>query len=95
MVKAVKTASVEWTFFHLCSAVEYPVPRTNVSVEEGVGEIFSYLCSLVMDGHVVKVISCLVCKHSKCSRVGWWTGNITGGISLISLSLNQGISSNT
>ena len=95
MVKAVKTVSVEWSFFHLCSTVEHPTPRTNVSAEGGVSETLSHLCSLVMDDHMVKVTSCLACKYSKCGGVSWWIGNITGGMSLISLSLNQGISSNT
>ena len=79
MVKAVETASVGWSIFHPCSTVVYPAPRINMSAVIGIDEALAHFCSLVMDCHVIKVASCLVCKCSECGRTGWWRGIIQGG----------------
>ena len=63
MVRALKPTSVGLSVFHLCSNVEYPAPRVNLSAEVDVGEIMLHLYSLVMNSHMVKVTSCLVCRQ--------------------------------
>jgi len=95
MVKTVETASVGYSVFHSCSIVEHPGSRVNISAGEFAGETLAHLCNLMVDSHMVKVTSCLVYRGSKYG--GWvsaWVNN-TEGISSMSLSFNQGISSNS
>lgn len=61
---------------------------------EDIDIMIAHFCNFMMDCHVVKVIPCLVLKY-EYDIVDKQIGMSTGGISLISLSLNQGISSNT
>ena len=95
MVKIVKTASVGYSVFHSYSIVEHPGSRADALAGEAAGKTLAHLCNLVVDSHMVKVTSHLVCRGSEYSVQGSAWRNTTGGISSMSLSLNQGISSNS